>query len=336
MDSQVYTDPSVASYMNDHFVSVRMDGETEYGRTYAAAQELEGYPSMFIFSREGEPVSKIVGFTPADEMVSTLKGIVVNFRELRIYRAKYQRGELDDNEFAEYIGVAREMGNEKMAEKLTAEYVEQIMDSKLTDKDIRVVAHYMDVEDIWWPELYSNQERLRRVLGDDYMLALEKIYNNSLRKAVDENKIQIISIMSNELAPLVTIEETNSWDLRSLPFLQFYYYTNQVEELIAYVDRRFETDRKEDHEWLYGAASQITNMDQQYRTESLLHKEVEWFQHCIDLEEKFDYYFYHGMVLFLLKKQEEAKSSFIKAEILVSSDDEQSMIDQVMQLFPEQ
>jgi hypothetical protein len=162
------------------------------------------------------------------------------------------------------------------------------------------------------------------------MLAMEKIYNNTLVKAIDNEDIELISKMSNELTPLVENEATSSWDLRSQPFIQYYYYTDRTAELIDYVDGRFNTDRKGDHQWLYGAASQITDMDQQYRTEELLIKEVEWFQACIDLEEHFDYYFYHGMVLYLLKNQDEAKASFLKAKTMATTDEQQQMIGQVL------
>jgi len=168
------------------------------------------------------------------------------------------------------------------------------------------------------------------------MLAIEKIYNNTLLKAVDEDKIQLISKMSNELTPLVDVESTSSWDLRSLPFLQYYYYTNQVEELIKYVDKRYASDRQGDHRWLYGAASQITDMDQQYLTEALLKKGVEWFQTCLDQEENFDYYFYHGMVLFFLKKKEEAKASFLSAESLASNEEQHHMIGEVLEFVDKQ
>ncbi|MGW8315995.1 MAG: thioredoxin family protein [Bacteroidales bacterium] len=330
MDQQVYTDPKVAEYMNAHFVSVRLDGESEYGRMYAAEQQLQGYPSMFIFSREGEPVSKVIGFTPAEELVSTLETTVENYKVIRKYRAEYERGTLDDEGLAEYITVARNMGNQEEAEMLAGQYMERVMDEKLSDRDIGVVAFYMDLADTWWPSFSSDPDRLKKVLGDDYMLALEKIYNNTLVKAINEENIQLISKMANELAPLVDEAETSSWDLRSQPFLQYYYYTDQIENLIKYVDERIQSDRKGDHAWLYGAASQITDMDQQYRTEALLKKEAEWFQLCIDLEPQFDYYFYHGMVLYLLKDQEEAKTSFLEAEKLASTTEQQEMISQVL------
>jgi thiol-disulfide isomerase/thioredoxin len=332
MDSQVYSDPFVAAYMNTHYVSVRMDGESDFGRIYASEQQLEGYPSMFIFSDDGERVSNIVGYTPGTELVNLLKAVDEGFRKVKSYKTSYNNGTLEAEGFADYIKVVREMGNQEEAERLASEYVEKVMDQKvkLSDNDIRVVAFHMDLDDAWWDGFRSDEDRLRRVLQEDYMLAMEKIYNNSLVKAVKEERIDLVSKMANELAPLVE-EETSSWDLRSLPFIQFYYYTDRTDELVAYVDKRFETDRKDDHHWLFGAALQITNMDQQYQTEQLLTKEAEWYAACIVLEEQFDYYYYQGIVLFFLKDKDRAKDSFLKAKTLASTQEQQEMVAQVME-----
>lgn len=332
MDQEVYSDPAVADYMNAHFVSVKMDGETEYGRVYAAEQRLEGYPSMFIFSDEGEPVNGIIGYTPAEELIPLLKETEENYRTVKRYRALYSRGTLEDQDFAGFVAAVRSMGNQEEAERLAGEYMDRIMDERLSDSDISVVAFYTDLGDKWWPSFSSDPERLKGVLGDDYSLALEKIYNNSLVKAVEEEDAGLVSRISNELTPMLEVEGTSVWDLRSLPFIQYYYYTDQVGALIDYVDGRFASDRKGDHRWLYGAASRITDMDQQYRTEALMRKEAEWFQTCIDLEKQFDYYFYHGMVLYLLMEQEGALSSLRQAESLAADDEQKAMIAQVLQI----
>lgn len=330
MDSQVYSQPEVGEYMNANFISVKLDGESEYGAQFAAAQQLQGYPSMFIFSREGEPVSTIIGYNEAGELLDALQGTVGNYQEMKQLRTKYSRGTLEPGEFSQYITTVRKMGNDQEAERLSGEYLKTLKGSKLTDDDLRVVAFHMDVDDDWWPTLSDHPGRVRKALGDDFMLAMEKIYNNSLVKAVEEQNLATVSKMANELAPMIRSEETGSWDLRSLPFIQYYYYTDQLEELISYVDERFGSDRRGDHEWLFGAASQITSMDQQYRTGKLLNKEVEWFQSCIDLKEHFDYYFYHGMVLFLLNKGAEAKESLVKARGLAGDEDEKELVDELM------
>ena len=332
MDRDVYGDPSVAVYMNTHYVNVKLDGESDYGRIYVQEQQLEGYPSMFVFSDDGERVSKIVGYTPADALVSTLTSLEEGYSQVKKYRSAYQNGTLEPGDFATYIQVVREMGNREEAERLASEYVEQVMGTRLSDEDIRVVAFHMDLEDIWWEDFSSDPQRLKRVLKEDYMLAMETIYNNTLIKAIQNDRVDLISKMANELAPLVE-EETISWDLRSLPFIQYYYYSNKTQDLIEYVDNRFVTDRKGDHQWLYRAASHITNMDQQYRTEELLKKELEWYATCISLDEQFDYYFYHGMVLLFLNEQEDARKSFEHAEPLASTQEDKEMLAQVMEFL---
>lgn len=330
MDRQVYTDPSVADYMNASFVNVRLDGECEYGVQYVREQKLEGYPTMYIFSDDGDRVSKIVGFTPAAELLANLRSTSQAYLEVKKFRAMNAQGTLEAESFADYIQVVREMGNVEEADILAAEYMEKIMDPRLSDNDIRVVAYHMDLDDSWWGAFASDKNRLKRILGDDYVPAMENIYNSSLVKAVEENRIDLISKMAHELSPLVE-GEISSWDLRSLPFIQYYYYSGRMEDLISYVDQRVETDRKDDHRWLYGAASQITDMDQQTQTELLLKKEAQWFAACIELEEHFDYFFYHGMVLFFLKERDTAKASFLKAESMAGTPEQQQLIAQVLE-----
>jgi len=330
MDEQVYTDPDVATYMNDRFVSVRMDGETEYGKEFAATYELQGFPSMFIFSPEGELISRIIGYTEADRLMTSLMNTVDNFEVVRRFRPGYEAGELKEKQFAEYITATRKMGNQEEAESLAMEYMKAMKGNRLSGHDIRVIAFYLTTDDPRWPLFSEDPGRLRKELGDDYMLAMEKTYNNTLVKAVEQEDVGLISSLSNELPPMIREEETSTWDLRSLPFLQYYYYTDQIGELVGYVNGRFASDKKNDHRWLYSAASQIVDMDQQYRTAEVMENAAKWFKACIDLEEQFDYYFYRGMTLFFLEKEEEAKSSFRKAESLVANDEQRDLINQVM------
>jgi len=336
MDSQVYTDPAVAKFMNTHFVNVRMDGETDFGRKYAAEQQLQGYPSMFIFSDEGDHISSLVGFKPALELVPALKTMVDNYKVVKGYSRKYEDGSITIEDFADYISAVRAMGNEEEAKQLSGDYIKMKMGDELRDNDIRVVAFYMDLDDPWWPEFPSNPDRVKRILGKEYLTALEMIYNNSLVKAVEEVNVGLISRMANELSPLVEAEQGETRDLKSLPFVQFYYYSGQVDELIKYIDSRFSSDRKGDHQWLFGVASQAVDMDQQNQTPKLIAKGKEWFSKCIELEQQYDYYFYHGMVLFFEKNNDDARVSFEKAQTLATTDEQRSMIIQVLRYINNQ
>jgi len=167
-------------------------------------------------------------------------------------------------------------------------------------------------------------------LQEEYLPALEKIYNNTLVKAVEQADLALISRMSNELAPLVEAEQEGGRDLRTLPFLQFYYYTEQTEELLSYVDSRYTSDRMGDYEWLFGAASQLVDMDQQYQTPEIMSKSEQWFIECLDHEKTYDFYFYLGMVQLFQRRPEEAREAFGNAKALAMTDEENQMVDQVL------
>jgi thioredoxin-related protein len=331
MDSEVYADPGVAAYMNAHFVNVRMDGETDFGRKYAGDQQLQGYPTMYLFSDEGERVSNITGFRPAGELLSVLEKVIENQKAFKVYTARYREGNLNDESFAAYIALLRELGNNERSGELAGEYMKRNIGDELRDSDIRVMAYYTDLEDRWWPSFISDPDRLMEVLGEEYLPALEQIYNTTLVKAVEQEDIVLISRLANELVPLVEAKQKSSRDLRSLPFLQYYYYTDQVDELLSYVDSRYASDRAGDHRWLFGVASQVIDMDQRHQTPEILLKSEEWFSTCISLEEQYDYYFYYGMVLLFQQKIDDARSSFKKASDLATSEEQKAMVSQVLE-----
>jgi hypothetical protein len=307
-----------------------MDGETDYGRWYSAELKLQGYPSMFIIDPGGDPVSTLMGFRPAGELVTSLRAVLENYGKVKGFRAAHDDGSLTREAFASYIKAVRDMGNDEEAERLAGEYIRDQVSEELSDNDIRVVAYYTDLEDRWWVLFKSEPERVSRILGGQYVPAMEKIYHNTLAKAVKQGNMKLVSRMANELSPLLEGVISESWDLKTLPFIQYYYYTGQEAELVRYVDNRFATDRAGDHGWLFGAASRIIDMDQQKRSPLLMRKGEEWFSTCIEMDAQYDYYFYHGMVMVFQNRGDEARKSFNMASSLASNDEERAMVDQVL------
>lgn len=337
MDREVYPDADLSAFMNEHFVNVRMDGETDFGRKYAAEQQLQGYPSMYIFSDDGIRVSQVVGYKSAGELLPLLESLIKNYQAVKKYRVKAEKGSITLKEYADYISLEREMGNEAEAERLAGDYIrKKLGDEELKDSDIRVVAFYMDLEDPWWPLFATEYSRVKEVLGKDYVPALESIYQKSLYKAVQQENIALISRLANELSPLLEAESDGPGDLKSAPFIQYYYYTRQFEELISYIDTRFEADRKGDHRWLFTVASQVVDMDQQSQTREILLKAREWFAICIELEEDYDYYFYQGMVFLFLQDIVASRESFELALEFAKTNEQREMIDQVFKYINNQ
>jgi thiol-disulfide isomerase/thioredoxin len=330
MDRDVYSDQEVGRFMNGHFINVRMDGETPFGRKYSAANGLQGFPSMFVFSSTGERVGQIVGFRPAGELLTTLGGMVENFAAVRKYRIDHQQGTLQMSDYPGYIKALQGMGMENEAEELAAEYISKRKGVELSDDDIRVVAYYSGLNDPWWSQFSADRDRLKRVLSEEFKPAMDRIYSNTLSDAVEKGDLELVSRMASELSPLMEGGKNELIDQRSLPFIQYYYYAGLMGELTGYVDRRFAADRKDDHRWLCGATAVILGMDQQKLTPVILQKGVECMTICLGYEENYDYCFYMGMVLLFQQRMNEAEPLFQKAATMAVGEEEKAMIDQVL------
>jgi thioredoxin-related protein len=83
LDADVYTDDAVQAYMAEHFAATRVDIESDaavsfFGRdvterSLAQAFEVSGTPTTVFFDAEGNYITKLPGFAPADQFVLILR-----------------------------------------------------------------------------------------------------------------------------------------------------------------------------------------------------------------------------------------------------------------------
>lgn len=282
-------------------------------------------------------MSTLVGFMDAPELLDKLKSSVGNYKVTRQMKQSYESGSLDKSDYALYLSSLRAMGEEEAAEKVALTYLVQMdEEADLTDDDIRVVSYYMTMDHALWPELSGDIDRMKTVLGEDYMLVIESVFNRTLMKGIEEENVAIIKVLSDNIGSFLEGQDVDAESLVDLPYLQYYYYSNKFDELFSYVDDIFAESRAGDHQWLFSAASRVIDMDQQYLTPEIQEKGVEWFQACIELDEQYDYFFYKGMCLFFTDQRQEAKGAFTKAAGLTEDPEETQMIRQVMDFIESQ
>lgn len=73
MDRETFKDPTVISYLNENFISVRVnsDKELDVARQYYVT----GLPVSWFIAENGEKISSLPGYVPADLLVNILKYI---------------------------------------------------------------------------------------------------------------------------------------------------------------------------------------------------------------------------------------------------------------------
>lgn len=83
MDAKTYSDPSVAEYMKEHFVAVKLNAESQQVRTIdtlritdaelASAFGVEGYPTTVFANSDGTPIFTRDGYIEAAEFKLVLR-----------------------------------------------------------------------------------------------------------------------------------------------------------------------------------------------------------------------------------------------------------------------
>ena len=86
MDEKTFSDPEVAAYLSEHFVSIRLNAESRSEKFSFNGQEytpveltrafgVRGFPSLAYLDREGELITIVPGFVPKDTFLPFLRYI---------------------------------------------------------------------------------------------------------------------------------------------------------------------------------------------------------------------------------------------------------------------
>lgn len=82
MDKQTFPDKAVAEFMNQNFVALKMEMETDFGVTLAMKYRVTGYPTFLIFNPDGKIVAKIVGYYKPDAFLKVLQNALIKENQL--------------------------------------------------------------------------------------------------------------------------------------------------------------------------------------------------------------------------------------------------------------
>ncbi|OQY13732.1 MAG: hypothetical protein B6I31_00525 [Desulfobacteraceae bacterium 4572_19] len=74
MDKEVFKDAPVVKYLNEKFISVRLDTEkNDKNKKIASSYKVRSYPSTWFLKSDGAKISNLPGFVPATSMINILK-----------------------------------------------------------------------------------------------------------------------------------------------------------------------------------------------------------------------------------------------------------------------
>lgn len=88
MDKETFQDPAVVDYLNQHFISTKVNSDTQ--RQVAEKYHVRGLPSTWFLSEKGGTIGSLPGFIPA-KMLLKILGFVASESYKKMTFAQYMK-----------------------------------------------------------------------------------------------------------------------------------------------------------------------------------------------------------------------------------------------------
>lgn len=335
MDANVFAMQEAGEFMNQSFINVKMDGESEFGRQFAMGAGLTAYPSFFIYNSEQEMMNKMMGAKPWEEFKPMLSSTVEYYPVLTLLQRKFESNILEKSEYAMLTKACREMGKEKYGNVVAETYKEKFMTGgDLTEEDIRVMAFYTEIGSSTWEKMLSDIPGIKSALDKELPGFIDASITETIEKSVEEGSVQYVSDFAEVLPELTEGIDMQADQLVSRAYIYYYHYSEMYDELINYIDSEYAKNQKDDHRWLFEAASNAVFLNP--RISVLAEKGVDWFSKCVDLKETQDYYYYLGLSQYYTQQPEAMIASMKKAKELSVDQDFIRNVDSIIEQVEEE
>ncbi len=76
LEKEVFTNKTVATYLNDNFLTCKIDAEKGEGPKLANKYNIKGYPTLLYINQKGEVLAENLGLVNAQQLLRTAKNVV--------------------------------------------------------------------------------------------------------------------------------------------------------------------------------------------------------------------------------------------------------------------
>lgn len=147
MDAKIYPNDTVGSFMNERFVSVKVQMDStkndsasiqawyKDAKTLSKEYKISAYPSFLLFNSDGQPLYKFVGASGTQKQFieNINKGLNPDNQYYDLLR-KYKTGKLSKEQMERLPALANRMGNKEEGLEFARHYMHQYLD-KLNEDD---------------------------------------------------------------------------------------------------------------------------------------------------------------------------------------------------------
>lgn len=126
MDQEVFTLEDVGQYLNEQFVSYKMDMEKGEGVDFAIKYDVTAFPTLLFFDHNGQMLYKSVGYKDRDQLLATTKLALDPKNHIESFRLAYQNSDQSLYSLILYCKQLREADHYKMAREIAQQRLDRL------------------------------------------------------------------------------------------------------------------------------------------------------------------------------------------------------------------
>ena len=170
MEREVFSDTSVGQFLNQKFISARLDMEKEEGIALRKKYAIEVFPTLIFLSPDGTVLHRVVGFHNVEDFLKVAHVALDPQESLAAMNNRYDRGERSPDFLYELTQQRHHAGDSTFA-TMAAEYL-QTQPNWSEEKNIRFIFKYVNSSNLTtFDYLLKNRLRFEAVLGQQPVVA---------------------------------------------------------------------------------------------------------------------------------------------------------------------
>lgn len=213
MAATAFVDPEVTKYYNEHFVSLKLDGEKNDGPGVMQEYGITAYPTLLYFNANGELAGKVVGAMQAKQLLSKAKEIV-DPASNPVYKANqtYVKSKKKQADLKTYVQVLADNEHDSLP-KYATEYYQKYPSLDLKDP-VELQVFNAAVHDYKHPlSKQFLEDKEMQSNSDFYVNKINDFFMATYQQAKAANNFDLMQNMVVELFPY--LEKANVPNLPS-------------------------------------------------------------------------------------------------------------------------
>lgn len=202
LSKNIFIDEELGAFMNENFVSLKIDGEKGDGPQLMRDFKLSSYPTMLFLSPEMDLLKKLIGVVGPEVITAAGNEALFPERsEMNQLKEKYNAGDRDREFLAKYV--IELLNNDGEVDPVLAEFLKLYPEPNLNDDNEFIVfcIGVTDVDHVSMKAFLADLSNLTEIHGEFVLTKLNMTFLGIVNEAVESEDTSIIATDIEKVYP---------------------------------------------------------------------------------------------------------------------------------------